>query len=623
MTTQNSAFLNSILARLQNRKNQIQHEQWKEGEILVSKDELKVLKSAEEQDLRHNIVPLLVEIVTLNDMRWGFVRPIDNCSIDETLKKIADAVKLSSEQHEYSSLRRVGLSTIRARFMSYWHAAHGPATLCQNEKVLTEIIKYRIGINKSEDSKEMWDFMPETLRRGFISSRKVVSIFKPVTAAQIYAEHLDMSVFSGAGAEKRKPVVWDPSAGFGSRMLGFASVCPGGIYIANEPAAMTRADLLSLSKELPIQVKIMAEGSEVVGPSEPVDLVFTSPPYFDKEKYFDEPGQCWRDYKSAQEWTESYVWPTIRKAAGALRPGGKLIINIDHENKDIFMSIAHRAGLQFLNQYNLIIGKDHFAKANAATSVDDSAQSRSEPILVFQKTSNVISVDVEGTHGRYAVTDAGDVISYAKSAQGKLMSGHEMASGYMTVGLYDQQGDCKTTLVHRIVCKAFHGDPPSSDHADVRHLDGNKKNNRADNLAWGTRSENMLDVVKHKKESISDNSHSEAHAKTLNWYAGFTSNTKLVNTCIELFMEKKLRISDIARLLDCSQDVAYNLVHGRTGSHMTTQTVAPQQKRSPERIAAIHSLIAEGKTREEVNTMLDETLNAQAFYYYKTKMRVQ
>ena len=31
----------------------------------------------------------------------------------------------------------------------------------------------------------------------------------------------------------------------------------------------------------------------------------------------------------------------------------------------------------------------------------------------------------------------------------------------------------------------------------VRHLDGDKENNRAENLAWGTDSENMIDQVRH------------------------------------------------------------------------------------------------------------------------------
>lgn len=45
--------------------------------------------------------------------------------------------------------------------------------------------------------------------------------------------------------------------------------------------------------------------------------------------------------------------------------------------------------------------------------------------------------------------------------------------------------------VHRIVAYAFHGNPPSSEHV-VDHIDTNRMNNRADNLRWVTRLENIL-----------------------------------------------------------------------------------------------------------------------------------
>lgn len=55
-----------------------------------------------------------------------------------------------------------------------------------------------------------------------------------------------------------------------------------------------------------------------------------------------------------------------------------------------------------------------------------------------------------------------------------------------------------TTSDHRIICATFHG-PPPFDGAQVRHLDGNPKNNQAANLAWGTASENAADTIKHGK----------------------------------------------------------------------------------------------------------------------------
>lgn len=44
--------------------------------------------------------------------------------------------------------------------------------------------------------------------------------------------------------------------------------------------------------------------------------------------------------------------------------------------------------------------------------------------------------------------------------------------------------------VHRAVCEAFHGPPPSAD-AVVIHIDENAHNNRPENLKWGTQKENL------------------------------------------------------------------------------------------------------------------------------------
>jgi hypothetical protein len=50
--------------------------------------------------------------------------------------------------------------------------------------------------------------------------------------------------------------------------------------------------------------------------------------------------------------------------------------------------------------------------------------------------------------------------------------------------------------VNRAVCLAFHGAPPSDRH-QAAHLDGKTANNRPENLAWKTPTENAADKVRH------------------------------------------------------------------------------------------------------------------------------
>lgn len=91
---------------------------------------------------------------------------------------------------------------------------------------------------------------------------------------------------------------------------------------------------------------------------------------------------------------------------------------------------------------------------------------------------------VEGYEGLYSISDAGRVRA---ERSGKLMALVPNSDGYPTVNLY-RDGKPVRFRVHRVVCRAFHGEPFADAHA--AHLDGDKTNARAENLAWTTRQEN-------------------------------------------------------------------------------------------------------------------------------------
>ena len=48
----------------------------------------------------------------------------------------------------------------------------------------------------------------------------------------------------------------------------------------------------------------------------------------------------------------------------------------------------------------------------------------------------------------------------------------------------------KNYKIHRLICEAFHG-PPPPDCKVVIHIDENAKNNKPENLKWGTQKENL------------------------------------------------------------------------------------------------------------------------------------
>lgn len=66
--------------------------------------------------------------------------------------------------------------------------------------------------------------------------------------------------------------------------------------------------------------------------------------------------------------------------------------------------------------------------------------------------------------------------------------------GYLSV-TFRKNGEKIPYLIHRLVLETFIGPCPPG--MECRHLDGNPRNNRLENLCWGTRSENQQDSVGH------------------------------------------------------------------------------------------------------------------------------
>ena len=78
----------------------------------------------------------------------------------------------------------------------------------------------------------------------------------------------------------------------------------------------------------------------------------------------------------------------------------------------------------------------------------------------------------------------------------KTLNTYKINSGYMIIGLQLNKKS-ETTLVHRFVYECFNGKIPNGLHID--HIDGDKTNNRINNLEAVSRSENMKRMHKNRK----------------------------------------------------------------------------------------------------------------------------
>jgi hypothetical protein len=116
-------------------------------------------------------------------------------------------------------------------------------------------------------------------------------------------------------------------------------------------------------------------------------------------------------------------------------------------------------------------------------------------------------VPVQGW-GRYEVSDTGlvrsaDMVVRAKGDARAVRCGRVLTpvlkrNGYLAVTL-TAGGARRQECVHRLVAQAFLGAPPLRT-PQVLHCDGDKTNNRANNLRWGTPADNAEDTQKHGRQ---------------------------------------------------------------------------------------------------------------------------
>jgi hypothetical protein len=157
--------------------------------------------------------------------------------------------------------------------------------------------------------------------------------FKPSVAKTIY------QVFN---AKK----IYDFSTGWGDRLIA-AMATPGvRLYVGTDPNTDNHSLYTKILKTLDepssemvenrTEVALHFEKAEDFHPAEiygnDFDLVFTSCPYFNLEKYGagtqDEDDQCWKKYPEVDQWLQKFLFSALTNALNCLKPGGVLAINI-------------------------------------------------------------------------------------------------------------------------------------------------------------------------------------------------------------------------------------------------------------------------------------------------------
>ena len=192
----------------------------------------------------------------------------------------------------------------------------------------------------------------------------------------------------------------DTSAGFGSRMSSV--LLSGHNYCGFDPNPKLFAQLIDYKNWLrehnvidkSQRVGLYKHGSEVHRPEldNMFDVSFTSPPYFNLEKYADDDSESTKNYNNYDLWLEKFVKPTIDNTYKYLKVGGYAMINIKNLTRDGKQPLFDDWGKMFKNhggfKFVEIFEMKHQSAKNyhMNTNYDKSAyKGFKEPIMSWRK----------------------------------------------------------------------------------------------------------------------------------------------------------------------------------------------------------------------------------------------
>lgn len=129
--------------------------------------------------------------------------------------------------------------------------------------------------------------------------------------------------------------------------------------------------------------------------------------------------------------------------------------------------------------------------------------------------------NIVGYEGLYQISNLGRVKSLSRIirhwkegnsvlVERILKPGYDRKNGYYTVVFYKEK-KAKTKKIHRLVAEAFIPNPENK--PCVNHINGNKTDNRLENLEWCSKKENVIHA--HKTGLISPAYGSNANASKL------------------------------------------------------------------------------------------------------------
>jgi len=113
------------------------------------------------------------------------------------------------------------------------------------------------------------------------------------------------------------------------------------------------------------------------------DLIFTSPPYFDVEKYSEDKDQSYIKFPGYQNWLNGFLYKIVDESYRTLKAGSHLVINTKNYDKfqiaDDLLSYSQKIGFVLKKTYNMKLANNEFHRKKGQINY------HTEPIFVLKK----------------------------------------------------------------------------------------------------------------------------------------------------------------------------------------------------------------------------------------------
>jgi len=158
---------------------------------------------------------------------------------------------------------------------------------------------------------------------------------------------------------------------------------------------------------------------------------------------------------------------------------------------------------------------------------------------------------IKGYEGRYLVSNYGRIKSMPNKSWSTERILKPVNQTYSFIDLC-KDGKVKKLTIHRIVANAFIDNPLNK--PDVNHINGNKHDNRLENLEWVTKSENQRHAVK---------------LGLINCKGTKNSQSKLSEEKVIKIYNSDMRTSELSKIYNISPSTICDIRHNRSWTHIT------------------------------------------------------